>query len=173
MRVLNILIFVLFVSAVPVVWDFPPLRNMTISPVIQRALEEGHALMGAGKLDDFLSTIPPTASGAQLSTGYEIERSTVLPPRFTLVPVYCLSYLCIGDLLGINNLTTSGSLPSSTESSNSTVISTIHIQPEAKSEIKSSYDCENLVHAAMVFFNSIPGVLFLAFMTLGKLVSYF
>jgi hypothetical protein len=167
-------IFVTTTSTVPIVWDFPPLRNLTMSPAIQQALEEGHALARSGKLENFPVTGPSEAKN-QPPYDSVMESSTVQYPRFPLAPVYCISYLCIGDLLGMSNLTSTESMTSSTEYAISTGVPI----GELKSELKSSSDdYENLAKAAVVFFSSVPGVLLLVFMTLGerrkkKFIFYF
>ncbi len=164
MYFVHLLIFVTVTSTVPIVWDFPPLRNLTISPAIQQALEEGQALARNGKFDNFLATTPTDAKEKPSYDG-PIESSTVKYPNFPLAPVYCISYLCIGDLLGMNNLTSTQSLPTSTEN----VISTEIPIGGVKSGLQSTAgDYENLAKAAMVFFSSVPGVLLLVFMTLGE-----
>ncbi len=144
------------------------MRNLTISPAIQQALEEGQALARNGKFDNFLVTAPTDAKKEPSYDG-PIESSTVKYPKFPLAPVYCISYLCIGDLLGMNNLTSTKSLPTSTENAISTEIPIGDVKSGFQS---TSDDYENLVKAAMVFFSSVPGVLLLVFMTLGEQSNY-
>ncbi len=103
---------------------------------------------------------------------YDTEGS---PPKlafnFSPAPIYCISFLCIGDILGYANSTSTELSTLSTKAVISTSLPTVHALAAPKSETVSpngQENFENLVRAALYFLNCFPGALFLIFMTLGE-----
>ena len=95
--------------------------------------------------------------------------------NFSPAPIYCISFLCIGDLLGYGNSTSTEPSPTTVAEKVSIVTPTVHALVAPELEIKAANgqnNFEDLVRAALYFFSSLPGALLLFFMTLGKLVFF-
>lgn len=176
MRLLLLLTFPLYSLSIPIVWELPPLRNVSMPPV-QLILDEGQGLFSPDKVD--YETSPAATSTDLEVTSDELlfdddKASTGGFPfdfNFPPAPIYCISFLCIGNLLGFNSSTaTEPTYEISTEVEISTTTTPVlHASADTKSESDITDDSsERIARAALLFFGSLPGVALLCFMTLGK-----
>ncbi len=178
MRLILLFTFPAVVWLIPVVWDFPPLRNVSMPPSIQLILGDGQGLIDLGneKTDPLPAPTLPTLPGStseeflfseedkSFAGGFPFEIN--FPPS----PLYCISFLCIGNLLGYNTSAEIENIPTASievETSTSTPVFYASADPKSDSDVTDD-SFERLVRAALLLFGSLPGVLLLCFFVLGK-----
>ena len=156
------------VTAIPVDWNFPPLRNITMPPVIQRFLdEEKFTVVGTGT----------EGSSANITVKEFTEKSSTEnlpsgPAGDSQSTVNCLTLLCIEHLLGYVNPSSSTNIQDYFGTTASTILPMVNVSMDTKSayeDMDMDFNYGLLAKAALIFLGSLPGFLLVLIMTLGKI----